>query len=126
MADYIFKGLSSFNFTIKNKSITLTDVDLIKRDILNGLFTTRGSVPKNRKLGTQLPSLLFKQMTDETLNSVYNEITTVISNEPRVRSQFVDVKPNYEQKSVTVTIGFFIVTFPSTPQQIDLFLEFKG
>ena len=122
----VFKGISSFSFSVTKRNITLSDEELIKRDILNALFTSKGSVPKNRNFGTILPTLLMKQMTDDLIQQAQYEITSVLSKEPRIRVLNIDSKTNYEEKRLDFIITFSIVTFPASVSTIDLFLTFTG
>mgnify|MGYP003431547108 CR=1 FL=1 len=124
MSDYQFKGYSSFGFGQK-LSLFLTDVELVKRDILNGLFTVKGSVPKNRKLGTSISVLLMKPMTDDLFNQLEDEIRVVLNNEPRIQTQQLLIIPDRSTKSVTINIVFVLITFPSSFETIDLYLNFE-
>lgn len=122
----VFKGISTFLYGISQSKISLQDEDLIKRDILNALFTSKGSVPKNRNFGTSLPTLLMKQMTDELIVDVKQEILQTLSNEPRIRVTNISETVNYEQKRLDFIIVFEIVTIPFSNSVLDLFLTFTG
>jgi len=122
----VFKGISTFLYGISQRKISLQDEDLIKRDILNALFTLKGSVPKNRNFGTSLPTLLMKQMTDELIVDVKQEILQTLSNEPRIRVTNISETVNYEQKRLDFIIVFEIVTIPFSNSVLDLFLTFTG
>lgn len=126
MANYLFKGFSSFGFGLANKSMLLSGIDLIKRDILNGLFTVKGSVHKNRLLGTSIPNLLMKQMTSELVTKVQQEVLDVLSNEPRISLTSLLVTPDQSTKTITVTITFTVIDIPYVPEILTLYLNFTG
>lgn len=126
MANYVFKGFSTFGFGIGSQKLILTGVELLKRDLLNGIFTVKGSVPKNRTLGTSLPNLLMKQMTSELITQVQTEVYDVLSKEPRIVLNTLLVTPNQAQKSITVTITFTVIDFPYVEEIITLYLNFEG
>lgn len=122
----VFKGISTYLYGLSQRKIILEDEELIKRDLLNALFTSKGSVPKNRNFGTSLPTLLMKQMTDELIELVKQEILQVLSNEPRILIRNIDNKVDYEQKRLDFIIVFEIVTIPNTNVVLDLYLTFTG
>jgi len=122
----VFKGISTYLYGLSQRKIILEDEELIKRDLLNALFTSKGSVPKNRNFGTSLPTLLMKQMTDELIELVKQEILQVLSNEPRILIKNIDNKVDYEQKRLDFIIVFEIVTIPNTNVVLDLYLTFTG
>lgn len=122
----VFKGISTFLYGLSSRKITLRDEELIKRDILNALFTAKGSVPKNRTFGTSLPTLLMKQMTDELIVDVKQEIIQTLQNEPRIRVTNISETINYEQKRLDFIIVFEIVTIAQSSVVLDLFLTFTG
>ncbi len=126
MANYLFKGFSSFEFGLSKKSMLLSDIEILKRDILNGLFTVKGSVPKNRTLGTSIPKLLMKQMTSELVSGVQQEVLDVLNNEPRISLTTLLVEPNQSTKTITVTITFTVIDIPQVQEIITLYLNFTG
>lgn len=126
MANYLFKGFSSFEFGLSKKSMLLSDIEILKRDILNGLFTVKGSVPKNRTLGTSIPKMLMKQMTSELVSGVQQEVLDVLNNEPRISLTTLLVEPNQPTKTITVTITFTVIDIPQVQEIITLYLNFTG
>ena len=122
----VFKGISTYLYGLTQRKILLKDEDLIKRDILNALFTSKGSVPKNRNFGTSLPTLLMKQMTDELIESAKQEIVYVLSNEPRISISNIEHSVDYDQKRLDFIIVFQIITIPNSNVVLDLYLTFTG
>ena len=121
-----FKGFSTFNFNKRGDSMSLTDVELIKRDILNGLFTPIGSVYKNRKFGTSIPFLLMKQMNDDVISKTTSEVQRILSNEPRISLVKIVTTPNKIEKSLTIEILFTYIQNPNIIQSLPLFLNYEG
>lgn len=121
-----FKGFSTFNFNKRGDSMSLTDVELIKRDILNGLFTPIGSVYKNRKFGTSIPFLLMKQMNDDVISKTTSEVQRILSNEPRISLVKIVTTPNKIEKSLTIEILFTYIQNPNIIQTLPLFLNYEG
>lgn len=100
MTTYI--GFSSYEFQ-KNKSFTLTDVQLVELDILNQIYTRRGSRVMMPTFGTVIPDMVFEPLDETTLAIIENELTGVFKYDPRVRMIALDVSPNYDGNSITAT-----------------------
>jgi len=87
MAIAVYKG---FN-TVNNKfgSSKLTDTELIKRDLLNHFAIRKGEKLMDGNFGTSLRDLIMDPLTEETKAVIIQEINTVISSDPRIRSEGV-------------------------------------
>ena len=70
MAGPIYKGYSSFEFQARD-TFLLTDVELVKLDLLNHIFTRRGERVKMAQFGTRIPDLAFEPLDQETLDILY-------------------------------------------------------
>lgn len=64
--------------------MSLTNIALVKRDLLNHIFTTRGERLMMPKFGTTIPSLLFEPITEETVDEVRKQLAYVFEYDPRV------------------------------------------
>jgi phage baseplate assembly protein W len=95
-------GYSSYEFQ-KNKSFVLTDVQLVELDLLNHIYTRRGSRVMMPTFGTLIPDLVFEPLDETTLGIVENELTSVFLFEPRVRMLSLDVRPDYDNHTITAT-----------------------
>ncbi len=122
----IYKGISTFSFVTKGDSFALTNFELVKRDLLNAIFTRRGSVPKNRGFGTSISVLLFKPLTEDIVSQVQKEIEDVIKNEPRVYAINLSLEPNFVGKSLYVKMEFGYVESREVVDSLELNLNFEG
>lgn len=104
----LYKGYSSFEFQ-KNKNFKLQDIELVKMDLLNHIFTKRGSRVMMPTFGSMVPELVFEPLDQDTLDTLENEILTVIKFDPRVELVSLDVLPNYDTNSVGVLANLFYV-----------------
>jgi phage baseplate assembly protein W len=73
-----------FNTIGQNKKFTLTDFDLIKRDLLNALNIQQGQLPGRPQYGTTVWSYIFENQTVEVEQNITKEIQRVITSDPRV------------------------------------------
>ena len=79
----LYKGYSSFEFE-RVKQFSLTDVELVKLDILNHIFTRRGSRVMMPTFGTVIPDLVFEPLDAETTEILEDELRSVFDFDPRV------------------------------------------
>ena len=84
MAAPKYRGFSSHQYLANKQSMTLTDVSLVKRDLLNHIFTRRGERLMMPNFGTTIPDLLFEPIDEETIKEVRQQLTMVFNYDPRV------------------------------------------
>lgn len=77
-----FRGFSTIG---KYKKYSLTDYELVKRDLLNALSVREGELPGRPEFGTRLWSFIFESNNSETLRNVVKEVERVTRYDPRVR-----------------------------------------
>ena len=72
--------------TIDNKSTKtrLEDFELIKRDLSNHFNIRRGEKLMNPGFGTIIWEILFEPMTEEIKDAIIEDVTRVVTYEPRV------------------------------------------
>lgn len=121
----LYRGFSSANYLNTKLGFTLTDVAIIKRDLLNHLFTRKGSRLNMPNFGTLIPDLIFEPMDDQTLQQVTEEVQYVINYDPRVALLDMNVIPLYEYNSVVVST---VVQYLELDMQdrLDINIEFSS
>lgn len=85
----IYRGFS-FSGWKKRKRFLLTDIELVKRDLLNHIYTIKGEHRYMPNFGTRIPLLTFEQADDETVNIIRTDLTEVFNYDPRV--QLIDLQ----------------------------------
>lgn len=98
----LYKGFSSFEFQ-KNKTFTIQDIALVELDLLNQIYTQRGSRVMMPTFGTIIPSLVFEPLDQTTIEAVEDELLTVFKFDPRVILLNLQIIPNYDTNSLLVT-----------------------
>jgi phage baseplate assembly protein W len=83
-----FIGYSTIN---KYKNYTITDFDLIKRDLLNALNIRQGEMPGRPDVGTSMWSLIYEPQSAETTRAINTEIQRVCAQDPRITISNIDV-----------------------------------
>ena len=95
MAEPLYKGFSSFEYQ-KTKTFRLTDVELVKLDLLNHIFTRRGERVMMPNFGTGIPDLVFEPLDAETLETLEDELRTVFDFDPRVEILQLDIRKGFD------------------------------
>jgi phage baseplate assembly protein W len=109
-----------FNTINQNKYFTLTDFELIKRDLLNAFNIRQGELIGVPSYGTTLWNNLFENQTQDTLNTVYDEIQRVAGGDPRIYINAIEVFP--QQNGLLLQLELTVV--PSTDaQRLSIFFD---
>ena len=74
-----------------NPPYSLTDIDIVKRDINNQFATPMGSRVMLPGFGTNIFSYLFDPFDDITKNAIIQDATRVVESDPRVELINIDV-----------------------------------
>jgi phage baseplate assembly protein W len=81
MAIVRYKGFSTIN---QNKKFRLTDVELIKRDLLNHFAIRKGEKLMNSEFGSIIWNLLFEPLTADVKALIVDDIQRIVGYDPRV------------------------------------------
>lgn len=76
-----FIGFSTIN---QNKKFTLTDFDLIQRDLLNAFNIRQGELPGRPGYGTVIWDYLFENQVEQLQQQIKDEVQRVAGGDPRV------------------------------------------
>jgi phage baseplate assembly protein W len=82
MAITRYKGFSTID---QYKKFRLTDLDLIKRNLLNHFAIRKGEKLMNAEFGSIIWNLLFEPLTADVKALVVDDIQRVIGYDPRIR-----------------------------------------
>ena len=76
-----FKGFSTIN---KSKKFTLTDRDLIKRDLLNALLIRPGQIPGRPEVGSAIWDYMFDPNDTYMTDKIDQELRRIIALDTRI------------------------------------------
>lgn len=119
-----YKGISFFQYQY-NKSILLTDIKLVNRDIYNHIFTRKGDRVKMPTFGTSIPDMLFEQLDDELMFLLDVELREVIAYDPRVQLLSLKLYPLYDLGTVYAVADLQYIELDLNGR-LDIKLEFEG
>lgn len=120
----LYRGYSSFEYE-KNKTFSLTDVELVKMDILNHIFTRRGERVMMPTYGTRIPDLAFEPLDEITLGILREDLETVINFDPRVELLQMSVIPDYDSNRVVASARMLYIEL-NVIDNLNLNILFEG
>lgn len=85
---------------------TLTNIDLVKRDLMNHFNTHMGSRVMRPNYGTRIYEYLFDPFDDYTRSAIMEDAVRVIQAEPRVELVNIDVYRDEHALTVLITLLF--------------------
>ena len=102
-----FVGFNTVNQPLHPYS--MTNVDLVKRDILNQFATPMGSRVMLPGFGTNIYSYLFDPFDEYTKNVIIEDAVRVVQSDPRVQMVSIDVF----QSDQTLTVAMVLLFVPN-------------
>ena len=109
-----------FNTINQNKYFTLTDFELIKRDLLNAFNIRQGELVGLPWYGTTLWDNLFENQTQDTIGVIYDELQRVAAGDPRIYISSLEVFP--QENGLLLQLELTVV--PSTDaQRLNIFFN---
>lgn len=86
MATYV-----GFSTVGRQKKFAVNDFDLAKQDLYNYLNIRKGEKLMNPDFGTIIWGLLFEPLTPEIKSAIMNDLTTIISYDPRINANKITI-----------------------------------
>jgi phage baseplate assembly protein W len=113
-----FVGFNTINQS--SPPYSLTNIDIVKRDILNQFATPVGSRVMLPGFGTNIYNYLFDPFDDYTKNAIIEDAVRVVQADPRVQFVSIDVY----QKDQALTIALVLLFVPESITD-SLFVSFS-
>ena len=120
----LYKGYSTFEFQ-RNKSLGIRDVELVKLDLLNHIFTRYGERVMMQNFGSIVPDIVFEPLDEETVETIKADIVRIINFDPRVDLLDIVVFPDFDQGSVRVAVKVEYIELRIV-DTIDFNIQFEG
>lgn len=118
-----YAGFSTKNYERK-KSFKIHDVEVVKADLLNHIFTRPGERVKMATFGTRIPDLVFEQLTDDVIDVIREDLTMVFKYDPRVELLDLRIIVLYDEGAVVAfaDLNFIYMNFND---QLDIRIDFE-
>lgn len=105
-----YHGFSSENF-IKNKTFGIADLETVKQDLMNHIYTPLGDRVMMPNFGTRIPFMVFEP-NDETSRAIIEEdLRTVFEYDPRVNLLALEVVTLSDLNTIVAFADLFYIEF---------------
>lgn len=103
-----------FNTIGQVKKFTLTDFELIKRDLLNAFLIRQGELPGRPNYGTVLWNFQFENQIEPLQAAIVAEVQRVAGGDPRIQVTDIQVFP--QRNGILIQLQIAVV--PTTTAEI--------
>lgn len=104
MAQEVYIGFSTVGRT--RPPYTMTDIELVKQDIMNTFQTRRGERVMRPNYGTIIYDLLMDPMDEITEEAVVEDVRNILRGEPRVEIVDIELRVMEEVLRIDVVLNF--------------------
>ncbi len=92
----------------------LTNIDLVKQDLLNQIWTIKGERVMMPNFGTRIPVLAFEPNDAKTVAIVEEDLTAVFNYDPRVKLLSLQVASLPNNNAILAVANLLYVEFQVT------------
>ena len=124
MAIGLYRGFSSHEYQNK-KVFGIKDVELVKLDLLNHIFTRKGERVMMPTFGTRIPDMAFEPLDEMTIMIIEEDLNTVIQFDPRVQLVSMSVAPDFDNNMVTASVRLLYKEL-NIVDDMDINIVFEG
>lgn len=118
----LYKGFSiAKNVETRGKTFSTVNIETVKRDLLNHIYTIPGERVMHPKFGTRIPLMAFEPLDGTTLAIIEEDLRTVMNYDPRVRLVEIAMLPMPDHNAVIALVDLVYV---ETNEPETLRLEF--
>jgi phage baseplate assembly protein W len=111
-----YKGFSTRNYENFGGSFELFNIDVVNEDIINEIYTERGSRINMPTYGTRIPLLTFELNDKYTSDVIREDLETVIGNDPRVELVDLTIIPVKDKKALVAILKLNYLEFLVTKE----------
>jgi phage baseplate assembly protein W len=120
----LYKGFSSYNYQT-NKSFALSDIQLVKMDLLNHIYTIKGERVMMPNFGTRISTLAFEPLDQITLDILEEDLRAVFDFDPRVQLLELRIIPYYDSNAVVASARLLYLEL-NMQDNLDLHITFEN
>lgn len=110
MAKLIYHGFSSKNW-LTNEQFGIANMETVKADLYNHIFTARGDRLMMPEFGTRIPLMAFEPNDENTRAIIYDDIKMVIDYDPRVNLLDLQVITVPDNNAIVVLCDVFYIEY---------------
>ena len=124
MTQGLYRGYSTFEYQ-RSKTFTLTDIEIVKMDLLNHIYTRKGERVMMPNFGTRIPDLAFEPLDQITLDILEEDLRAVFAFDPRVNLLELNITPYYDSNTVVASARLLYIEL-NIAGNLDLNITFES
>lgn len=113
MSTAIYRGFSTADWR-KRKTFGISDIELVKRDLLNHIYTLKGERLMMPDFGTRIPVLTFEPNDNYTKAVIEEDLRAVFEYDPRVKLISLNVISLPDNNAILAMADLLYVEFNVT------------
>lgn len=110
MAKAIYKGFSTVNWGSR-RTFGLSNIELVKRDLLNHIYTLKGERVMMPGFGTRIPMLAFEPNDEATRAVIESDLREVFNYDPRVKLLALEVVSLADNNAILALADLLYIEF---------------
>lgn len=110
MVKSIYRGFSTADWADR-KTFSITNIELVKRDLLNHIYTLKGTRVMMPNFGTRIPMLAFEPNDEETRIVIEKDLREVFNYDPRVRLMGLSVLNLVDNNAIVALADLLYIEF---------------
>lgn len=119
-----YKGITFKGFE-ENKNLRRRNVDLVKQDLLNHIFTRRSERVMMPVFGTRIQEMLMEPLDNISLSIIRNDLINVFNYDPRVELLDFEINPIIEERAIVAIAELRYIEMDFI-DRFDIRLEFEN
>lgn len=101
----LYRGFSTAALiSSRGKSFSTTDIETVKQDLLNHIYTIPGERVMFPDFGTRIPLLAFEPLDSTTIEIIKEDLTKVMTYDPRVRLVDIAILPLPDSNAIVALV----------------------
>jgi phage baseplate assembly protein W len=111
----VYRGFSTYaNINTRGKTFAVRDIDVVKQDLMNHIYTIPGERVMLPNFGTRIPLLAFEPLDEGTIQIVREDLQKVFDYDPRVEVREMSVLAIPNQNMILALVDLYYVEFEVT------------
>jgi phage baseplate assembly protein W len=106
----LYRGFSTANFLQDKKAgFMLTNLELVKQDLLNFIYTVPGERVGMPSFGTRIPLLTFEQADQKTLEIIKADLQKAVDYDPRLQLKDLSIQVLPDNNMIAAFMDLYYV-----------------
>ncbi|MEM2159674.1 MAG: GPW/gp25 family protein [Candidatus Nitrosotenuis sp.] len=114
MAQPIYKGFSTQAWLDTGFRFSTSNIETVKRDILNHIYTIKGERLMMPEFGTRIPLMVFEPNDERTRAAIEADLREVVNYDPRVKLIAMSVVSLPDNNAIMALVDLYYIEFNVT------------